>query len=107
MAFECIQYFSLLANSSMEYNLLHHLSSLVTFFAEEERGTLREGLKKEKEKNYWKIPIRRLPQPPPPPTLLGGKKTKNDLRATKRILCDVGDYLATNRPSYGVSLFYF
>ena len=46
---------------------------------------------------------------PPPPTLLEEKikKTKNDLRAMKQILYDMGNFFDANRPSYGLSLFYF
>ena len=44
----------------------------------------------------------------PPPSLMENlKKTKNDLRAMKRILYDMGNFLDANRPSYGLSLFYF
>ena len=44
----------------------------------------------------------------PPPSLLENfKKTKNDLRAMKRILYDMGNFFDANRPSYGLSLFYF
>ena len=35
------------------------------------------------------------------------KKKKNDLRATKRILYDMGNFFYANRPCYGLSLFYF
>ena len=42
-----------------------------------------------------------------PPRLLEKKKTKNDLRATKRILYDMGNFFDANRPCYGLSLFYF
>ena len=59
----------------------------------------------QKKKKYWKIPIRRCP--PPPSLLENKKKTKNDLRAMKRILYDMGNFLDANRPSYGLSLFYF
>ena len=44
---------------------------------------------------------------PPPPRYWKKKKTKNDLRAMKRILYDMGNFLDANRPSYGLSLFYF
>ena len=32
---------------------------------------------------------------------------KNYLRATKRIMYDMGNFLDANRPCYGLSLFYF
>ena len=45
----------------------------------------------------------------PPPHLIGrkNKKMKNDVRATKLFLYDMGNFLDANRPSYGLSLFYF
>ena len=44
---------------------------------------------------------------PPPPAIGKKKKTKNDLRAMKRILYDMGNFFDANRPNYGLSLFYF
>ena len=44
---------------------------------------------------------------PPPLLEKKKKKTKNDLRAMKRILYDMGNFFDANRPSYGLSLFYF
>ena len=44
---------------------------------------------------------------PPPSLMENKKKTKNDLRAMKRILYDMGNFFDANRPSYGLSLFYF
>ena len=67
-----------------------------------EAFSLREGFKKKK-----KLLENSNKALPPPPTLLEKKKTKNDLRAMKRILYDMGNFFDANRPSYGLSLFYF
>ena len=44
---------------------------------------------------------------PHPPYWEKKTKTKNDLRNTKRILYDMGNFFDANRPSYGLSVFYF
>ena len=74
-------------------------TQLPTFFSQ-----IREGLKKEKKI----LEISNKTLTPPSPHLIGKKiETKNDVRATKRILYDMGNVLDSNRPSYGLSLFYF
>ena len=60
---------------------------------------LKEGFQK---KNILENSNKALTPPP-----YWGKKTKNYVRAKKLILYDMGNFLHANRPSYGLSLFYF